>query len=74
MADGRDAGDRRTLTIMDAPNTITCVECGGRAHLSSYPPHEGFAPGDIAAYVCEDCDQRLDIVVEDEDPPGGADG
>lgn len=46
---------------------ITCVDCGGRAHLLSYAPHEGWQPGDVAAYRCEDCLDRWDIVLEDED-------
>jgi hypothetical protein len=47
---------------------IVCVDCGGRAHLLSYPPHEGWEPGDVAAYRCEDCLDRWDIVLElDED-------
>ena len=54
---------------MDAPGTITCVECGGVCHRVSYPPpDEGFEPGDTVAYVCEDCGARFDVVVEmDED-------
>lgn len=47
--------------------TITCVECGGVAHLSSFEPDEGFEPGDIVAYVCEDCGNRHDIEVTDAD-------
>jgi len=51
---------------MDVPNAITCVECGGIAHLSSFAPHEGFEPGDVVAYACEDCNHRLDLVLGDE--------
>lgn len=50
---------------MLAPDTVTCVECGGTAHRSSYAPHEGFGPGDVVAYVCEDCAQRLDVVLDE---------
>jgi hypothetical protein len=56
---------------MDAPPMITCVDCGGRCHLLSYPdPDEGFAPGDVVAYRCADCLDRWDIVIEagDDDP------
>ncbi len=59
---------------MDAPDSIICVECGGTAHLSSYPPHEGFEPGDVVAFACEDCDHRMDIVLEDEGWPGEDEG
>ena len=31
----------------------------------THPPDEGFEPGDVVAYVCEDCDHRLDIVLEE---------
>ena len=49
---------------MDDPTTITCVECGGTAHLVSVEPHEGFEPGQIVAFACEDCDHRMDITLE----------
>ncbi|NOY56212.1 MAG: hypothetical protein GXP34_09530 [Actinobacteria bacterium] len=48
--------------------TITCVDCGGTAHLISYPPEEGFEPGDILVYRCEDCLDRWDIVHEEHLP------
>lgn len=38
------------------------------AHLVSFaPPDEGFSPGDIVAYVCEDCDHRVDVVLEEDE-------
>jgi hypothetical protein len=46
---------------------ITCVDCGGRAHVLSYAPHEGWEPGDVVAYRCEDCLDRWDIVLEDDE-------
>ncbi|HET8618180.1 MAG TPA: hypothetical protein VFM27_04445 [Acidimicrobiales bacterium] len=46
---------------------ITCVDCGGRAHLTSYPPEDGWAPGDLVVYRCEDCLDRWDLVVPDAD-------
>jgi hypothetical protein len=49
---------------------ILCIDCGGRAHLLSYEPHEGWADGDVAAYRCEDCLDRWDIVLEDDDAAG----
>lgn len=48
---------------------IVCVDCGGRCHLLSHLPEEGFQPGDIVAYRCEDCLDRWDLVVEA--PQGG---
>ena len=55
----------------DVPDTITCVECGGPARRISYtPPDEGFVSGDIVAYVCVDCSQRLDLVFEESEDQG----
>lgn len=54
-------------TTPDVPDRITCVECGGDAHRVSHPPpDEGFAIGDVVTYVCADCGQRLDVLLEDE--------
>ncbi|HLA66034.1 MAG TPA: hypothetical protein VJP05_00910 [Acidimicrobiia bacterium] len=53
---------------MDAAESITCVECRGKAHLVSFaPPEEGFSPGDVITYVCEDCRHRVDLVFESDD-------
>ena len=50
------------------PDTINCVECGGPARRISHPPpDEGFTPGDVIAYVCVECSQRLDLVYEEPD-------
>lgn len=50
---------------VEVERQIVCVDCGGRCHLLSYAPEEGFEPGDIVAYRCEDCLDRWDLVVED---------
>jgi hypothetical protein len=53
---------------VDADPIITCIDCGGRAHLISYPPNErDWEPGDVLTYRCEDCLDRWDLVVPDED-------
>ncbi len=52
---------------MPVSKTITCVDCGGTCHLLSYEPDEGFAPGDIVAYRCEDCVDRWDIELDADD-------
>ncbi len=61
----------------DAPvevdEVITCIDCGGRAHLLSYPPNEGtWQPGDLITYRCEDCLDRWDLIVPgaEEDDAG----
>ncbi|MBM3661967.1 MAG: hypothetical protein FJW94_03605 [Actinobacteria bacterium] len=48
------------------PATITCVDCGGTAHLISppRPDHDavtGYSLGDILAYRCADCLDRWDL-------------
>ncbi|HEU4318725.1 MAG TPA: hypothetical protein VFS66_01445 [Acidimicrobiia bacterium] len=51
------------------PTTITCVECGGVAHLASFlPEDEDLDAGYPLAYICVDCNHRHDLVWEDEDP------
>jgi len=56
---------------MDPEQTITCVECGGVAHLlTQRPADDPFLPGDMAAYTCEDCNHRLDIVLEEDEEVG----
>jgi len=53
---------------MEAPDTITCVECGGTAHRMGYPdPEYGDRTGDVVAYVCAECGHRHDIEIEDDE-------
>ena len=52
---------------MDVPDRIVCVECGGAAHLVSFPPHEGWEPGQVVTFACEDCDHRLDVILDEAD-------
>lgn len=50
------------------PLTITCVECGGIAHLLSYLPEDSdLEPGVSLAYRCADCMDRFDVIWEAED-------
>ena len=57
---------------MEAPETITCVECGSEAgRLTHLREGEGFISGDVVAYVCPNCGQRFDLVFEDEGNEGG---
>jgi hypothetical protein len=52
---------------VDVDAVITCIDCGGRAHLVSYPPEDGqWWPG-LLVYRCEDCLDRWDLVVPGED-------
>ncbi|NNC40024.1 MAG: hypothetical protein HKN95_04950 [Acidimicrobiia bacterium] len=55
---------------MQPASIITCVECGGRAHLISFaPPDRGYEPGDQLVYRCEDCMDRFDVINDDIEPP-----
>ena len=60
--------------MLEPDPIITCIDCGGRAHLLTLPSldpeatnAEIWQPGDIAAYRCEDCLDRWDIVLEDDE-------
>jgi hypothetical protein len=49
---------------------ITCIDCGGVAHLLTHPPGPDdlpWAEGDLVVYRCEDCNDRWDLEVPDED-------
>jgi hypothetical protein len=48
----------------EVPETVICVDCGGKCSRLSYEPEEGFVPGDIIAYRCADCLDRWDIVID----------
>ena len=50
---------------MEAEPEIVCVDCGGRCHLLSHRPEDGFEPGDVVAYRCSDCLDRWDLVLPD---------
>lgn len=53
-----------------APESITCVDCGGRCGLLSHRERDEhgnelpFRCGDVVAYRCADCFDRWDIVLE----------
>ena len=53
---------------MAVSERIDCMECGGHASLVQLldpeaPPEEG----DVLVYVCGDCWQRWDVVVDIDD-------
>jgi hypothetical protein len=54
--------------VVEPDVMIVCIDCGGRAHLLTLPPEDGgWQPGDIVAYRCEDCLDRWDLVLTDDD-------
>lgn len=56
---------------MEVPQTITCVECGAPAALLTHLPPEGeLEPGEVVTYVCPDCGQRLDVILEADEGEG----
>jgi len=47
------------------PESITCVECGGIAHLlSPVTEDDELETGSILSYRCADCLDRFDVVFE----------
>ncbi|MBI2709045.1 MAG: hypothetical protein HYX34_05050 [Actinobacteria bacterium] len=63
MSDGSASGTG------PVPETvIDCIDCGGRAHLVTRPREDGtWVAGDLVTYRCEDCLDRWDLVLPDED-------
>jgi hypothetical protein len=54
--------------MSEPPATITCVDCGGVAHLLSFlPEDEPPDPGAPLAYRCEDCMERFDVIWQEDD-------
>ncbi|CAN5539688.1 hypothetical protein BH18ACT3_BH18ACT3_13670 [soil metagenome] len=53
--------------VLEPDPAITCIDCGGRAHLLTAPREDGrWEPGDVVAYRCEDCLDRWDLVLDDD--------
>lgn len=65
--------------MLEPDRVITCIDCGGRAHLLTTPSFdpedagsERWQSGDIVAYRCADCLDRWDLVLDDDDGPAGS--
>lgn len=53
--------------MLEPDAQIICIDCGGRAFLLTQPAEDGlWYAGDVVAYRCEDCNDRWDIVLEDD--------
>jgi DNA-directed RNA polymerase subunit RPC12/RpoP len=53
---------------MAVAEKIDCMECGGRASLAQpIGPDDVLEVGDVLVYLCGECNQRWDVVVEEED-------
>ncbi len=47
---------------------ITCVDCLGKAFLMPRAyPDEPLTVGDVLSYRCQDCGDRWDLVVDEDD-------
>lgn len=54
--------------VAAVPDEIDCIDCGGRCFRLTFPPAEGdWEPGEVVAYRCQDCMDRWDLVVPDDD-------
>lgn len=61
-------GSGKTVAVLAPTPQIICIDCGGRCFLLTPPPEDGiWEPGDVIAYRCEDCLDRWDLVMSDED-------
>jgi hypothetical protein len=53
---------------------IVCVDCGSDAYLMRLPTEEQpYEVGDVIAYRCSGCNDRWDLVVEEDDFDEGPD-
>jgi hypothetical protein len=50
-----------------AEPVIDCIDCGGQAHLLTLPPEFGWQPGDLVVYRCEDCLDRWDLIIPEDE-------
>ena len=51
------------------PESIDCMECGGRANLVSFLPDDDEQPEESypVAYQCPECGERYDVVWREEE-------
>lgn len=58
---------RQTSRVEPEPE-IVCVDCGGRCFLITPATEDGrWYAGDVVAYRCQDCRDRWDLVLPEED-------
>jgi hypothetical protein len=53
--------------VPEPEGIIDCIDCGGRAHLLSKPDDLGWEAGQVVTYRCEDCLDRWDLLLPDDD-------
>jgi hypothetical protein len=50
------------------PHQITCVDCGGTCHrIPIDEPELGWELGDLVTFRCQDCHDRWDMEVTEDD-------
>jgi hypothetical protein len=53
---------------MTISERISCMECGGDAYLAqALDPEMPVEAGDVLVYLCGACNQRWDVVVDEDD-------
>ncbi len=53
---------------MGIPESIVCVDCGGRCvPITHRADDDPFEAGDVVAYRCNDCADRWDVVLDPDD-------
>ena len=53
---------------MPIAEQIDCMECGGTAYLAQpIGPDDEIEVDDVLQYLCGDCNQRWDVVVDEAD-------
>lgn len=53
---------------MPVPHQITCVDCGGTCHrIPIDEPELGWELGDLVTFRCQDCHDRWDMEVTEDD-------
>lgn len=53
--------------MIEPPEVITCIDCGGVCHRTTAAPELGWQLGDLVTYRCRDCLDRWDLEVDDSD-------
>lgn len=62
----------RQTSGVEPEGEIVCVDCGGRCFLITPAREDGrWFPGDVVAYRCQDCRDRWDLVLPDDDAENG---
>jgi hypothetical protein len=57
----------RSFAVVEPEEVIDCIDCGGRAHLISKPDDFGWEPGQVVTYRCEDCLDRWDLILPEDE-------